>query len=180
MRAYHAMAKHHLPVLFHSGVLWDGHVSSAFNRPMAFEGLMEVTNLRFALAHVSWPWYDECIALFGKILSAEHGGSNHVYSKVSMFIDTTPGTPFIYREQVFEKLFLIDYNLKERTIFGSDCSVNNFDPRMVQLWLDWDYQIVEKIRSTADNRIPLPHGLPSAEEIFRKITQDNYLKFLKG
>ena len=75
MQVYHAIAKQNLPLLFHSGVLWDGRVSSSFNRPMEFEGLMEVQALRFALAHVSWPWYDECIAMFGKLLSASHG--NH-------------------------------------------------------------------------------------------------------
>ncbi len=179
LKAYFAIAKHNLPLLFHSGVLWDGKISSEFNRPMAFEGLMQVNSLRFALAHVSWPWYDECIALFGKLLSASRGDYNEpVTCQNSMFIDTTPGTPFIYREEVFEKIYMIDYNLKERVIFGTDNNVNSFDIDNAVRWVEWDYATIKKIRESADNRIPLPHNLPSTDEIFRKATQENYLKFV--
>ena len=180
IKTYEAIAKHHLPVLFHSGVLWDGQVSSDFNRPMQFEGLMHVEGFRFALAHVSWPWCDECIALYGKLLSAERGGDNHSRCGASMFIDTTPGTPFIYRKQVFEKIFLINYQLKERVIFGSDNSVNHYDAASVRMWIDWDFKIMQEIRAAADTLIPTDHELPSPEEMFRKAFQENYFKFLNG
>ena len=70
LRCYRQMAKHGKPVTFHSGILWDGQDSSDNFRPANWEGLLEVPHLRFCLAHVSWPWYDECIAVYGKLLNA--------------------------------------------------------------------------------------------------------------
>jgi len=181
MKTYERIAGHGLPVLFHSGVLWDGHVSSAYNRPMAFEGLMEVKNFRFALAHVSWPWCDECIAMFGKIRSAQRAAAGSGENcNAQMFIDTTPGTPYAYREGVFEKAYLIDYDLKERLVFGTDGICNRFDAVWAQRWLNWDLKIMRKIRASADDKLPFPCDLPDAEELFRKETQDNYLAFLTG
>lgn len=183
IQTYREIAKHRLPTLFHSGVLWDGQVSSAFNRPMAFEGLMVVDDFRFALAHVSWPWCDECIALYGKIRSARSGGDNHSECSSQMFIDTTPGTPYCYRKQVLENAYLIDYDLKNRLVFGSDCFIgagHAYDGEWANRWLDWDYKIMCQIRETADDAIPVPHDLPSADEMFRLETQANYLKFLTG
>ena len=36
-----------------------------------------------------------------------------------MFIDTTPGTPELYRREVLTKLFKI-YDVKDRVLFGTD------------------------------------------------------------
>ena len=58
MKVYNEIAKHEKPVLFHSGILWDGLNSSSTTSPR-FEALLEVNGLKFALAHVSWPWHDE-------------------------------------------------------------------------------------------------------------------------
>ena len=58
------------PVIFHSGILWDGNVSSKYNKPINWEALLDIPNLRFSMGHCSWPWIDECIALYGKFLNA--------------------------------------------------------------------------------------------------------------
>ena len=60
------IAQNDKPVLFHSGICWDGVPSANNNKPSNFEALIEIPRLRFCLAHVSWPWYDECIAVYGK------------------------------------------------------------------------------------------------------------------
>ncbi len=52
---YRAIAATDRPILFHSGMLWDGRDSSRYCRPAEFESLLEVPGLRFDLAHVSWP-----------------------------------------------------------------------------------------------------------------------------
>ena len=67
LRTFRSIADAGRPILFHSGILWDGKPSSQYNRPANFEALLAVDGLRFALAHISWPWHDECIALYGKI-----------------------------------------------------------------------------------------------------------------
>jgi predicted TIM-barrel fold metal-dependent hydrolase len=41
-----------------------------------------------------------------------------------MFIDTTPGTPRIYRREVFSKIYSIGYNIEDNLIFGTDCNSN--------------------------------------------------------
>lgn len=75
--------------------------SSQYNRPSEFEPLLEINGLKFSLAHISWPWCDELIAVYGKFLNAYAGNPDH---SVEMFIDITPGTPPIYRQEVLTKL----------------------------------------------------------------------------
>ena len=75
------------PVIFHSGILWDGGVSSKYNRPLYWEALREIPGLRFSLAHCSWPWFDECVALYGKFLNA-----NIRRKSAQKFFELTPGT----------------------------------------------------------------------------------------
>ncbi|MGB9620718.1 MAG: amidohydrolase family protein, partial [Armatimonadota bacterium] len=96
---FRAIAESGKPIMFHSGILWDGHDSSRYNRPVEFESLLAVPGLRFSLAHVSWPWCDECIAVFGKLRLSDLAGK--------MYIDLTPGTPPIYRQEVLTRLFTV-------------------------------------------------------------------------
>ena len=63
MEALGVIAKLGKPVFFHSGILWNGAVSSVYNKPVNWEALLEIPNLRFSMGHCSWPWHDECIAL---------------------------------------------------------------------------------------------------------------------
>ena len=74
--------------------MWDGKPSGPYNRPVGFESLLEVQGLRFCMAHVSWPWCDELVAVYGKVLN---GYTNRRDLTVEMFVDITPGTPPIYR-----------------------------------------------------------------------------------
>ena len=149
------------PILFHSGILWDGKVSSKFNKPVEFESLIKVDGLKFTLAHVSWPWYDECIALYGKFLNA------HVYSKdlsVEMFIDLTPGTPHIYRQEVLTKLFNVGYDIENNIIFGTDGYIGNYNASWTENWIKTDNEIYDKLEIN--------------EDIRNKIFGENLLRFL--
>jgi len=103
VETYHRIAEVNKPILFHSGILYDGlNASGNYNRPCNFEVLLKVPKLRFALAHISWPWTDECIAVFGKFCNAlAHRGAKDA---AEMFIDTTPGTPPIYRADALKRL----------------------------------------------------------------------------
>jgi len=70
MKVLTEIAAFNKPVFFHSGILWNGGVSSQYNRPLNWEALLDIPNLRFSMGHCSWPWHDECIALYGKFLNA--------------------------------------------------------------------------------------------------------------
>jgi len=142
LKVLHRIAEHGKPVLFHSGILWDGYPSSRFNRPVEFEVLLEVPRLRFTLAHMSWPWCDECLAVYGKFLAARE---RRPELSAEMFIDITPGTPPIYREEALTKLFTIGYDVQHNICFGTDCGTVNYDAAWAQSWLARDRAIFDRL-----------------------------------
>ena len=138
MKTYRAIAEADKPILFHSGILWDGPVaSSQYNRPAGFECMLEVQNSRFALAHISWPWCDELIAVYGKFRNT--GGSSE------LFVDTTPGTPEIYRREALTKLFTVGYKVADNVFFGTDCRAEEYGADWAATWIDRDRQILTDI-----------------------------------
>ena len=147
------------PVIFHSGILWDGAPSSAYNRPANWEALLELENLRFSLAHCSWPWIDECIAVYGKFLNALSRGKT-----VEMFVDLTPGTPEIYREELFRKLFTVGYDVPNNVMYGTDCRTDKYRFDWTRKWLEIDTALFDKF------------GIP--EKMRQKIFYGNYMRFL--
>jgi predicted TIM-barrel fold metal-dependent hydrolase len=66
---YEKAEKLGVPIIFHSGILFGFKDSSRFCRPVNYEVLLNFPDLKFALAHISWPWVDECIALWGRFRS---------------------------------------------------------------------------------------------------------------
>ena len=151
------------PVLFHSGILWDGMNSANYNRPGNFEALLDVPKLRFCLAHVSWPWTDECIAVYGKF--------NNAYFRrpdlsCEMFIDVTPGTPRVYREEVFRHLLCSDYELRYNLMFGTDCSTDGYNVAWSKEWQKRDNELYAKF---IENDV---------EDIKEHVYGKNFLRFL--
>jgi predicted TIM-barrel fold metal-dependent hydrolase len=135
---FQRIADRQRPILFHSGILWDGKPSGQYNRPVEFEALLEVKGLRFSLAHISWPWCDELIAVYGKFLNA------HVSQpdlSVEMFIDITPGTPRIYRRQALTNVLTVGYDVQQNLIFGSDCTASEYHVEWVDEWISRDRAI---------------------------------------
>jgi predicted TIM-barrel fold metal-dependent hydrolase len=131
-----------LPVLFHSGIVWDGMESAKYNRPGNFEALIEIPKLRFCLAHMSWPWCDECFAVYGKF--------NNAYARrpdmsCEMFIDVTPGTPRPYREEVLRHMIWTEYEYRYNVMFGTDCSANDYNIAWAKEWQTRDDAIYEKL-----------------------------------
>ena len=142
MKVFNAISRTGKPILFHSGILWDGKPSAKYNRPGNFEALLEVKGLKFCLAHVSWPWCDELIAVYGKFLNA-FSIDNEL--SVEMFVDVTPGTPVIYRQEVLSKLFRSGYDIEHNLIFGSDSNTQDYNTKWVQEWIDRDNGIYQDL-----------------------------------
>jgi len=142
MQVLRAIARTDRPVLFHSGILWDGKPSSVYNRPGGFEPMLEIPGLRFALAHIGWPWCDELIAVYGKFLSAKVDAGRDV----EMFIDLTPGTPPIYRRDALTKLFTVGYDIENNIIFGSDSLAPDYREAWVREWIDQDNGIYAELQ----------------------------------
>lgn len=146
------------PVCFHSGILWDKNVSAQYNRPINWECLLTVPNLRFSLAHCSWPWYDECIALYGKFQNAYDARPG----AAEMFFDLTPGTPVPYRRDLLTKLHTVGYDVAHNIMFGTDCRTN-YRAQWSKQWQDIDNAIYDDLKLGKDTR--------------QKIYQDNFLRF---
>lgn len=112
-----------LPFLFHSGILWGFDDSSRFCRPVYYEVLQHFPKVRFALAHISWPWTDECIATAGSFRAAVRNRQEDM----QMWIDMTPGTPRFYRTDAVDKAY--KYLGAARLLWGTDCRVEGYNPR---------------------------------------------------
>ena len=161
MKTYSYIAEQNFPILFHSGILWDGKPSSNYNRPLEFEPLLKIKGLRFSLAHISWPWCDELIAVYGKFLNAQ---TKNIYDSVEMFIDLTPGTPSIYRKDALTKLFTVGYDIENNIIFGTDCNADEYNSEWAKEWMNRDNQIYE--------------DLNLSKETVNKIYSENLKRFL--
>lgn len=153
------IAKLGKPVFFHTGILWDGRVSSSYNRPLNWEALIEIEGLRFSMGHCSWPWIDECIALYGKFLN-----SLRVRKTAEMFFDITPGTPEIYREELLTKLYTIGYDVGDNIMFGTDSYAHDYSNEWSSKWLNTDRKILDKLGVSRENR----------EKLYYK----NFMRFL--
>lgn len=134
------IAANNKPVLFHSGISWDGMNSANYNRPGNFEAMLDIPNLRFALAHISWPWCDECFAVYGKLLNARRDRPDCC----EMFIDVTPGTPRAYREEVFAHMFGCEYDIKNNLLFGTDGVAGTYNPDHASQWQEIDNALYRK------------------------------------
>ncbi len=134
------IAKLNKPLIFHTGILWDGEVSSSYNRPVNFEALINIEGLKFSMGHCSWPWIDECVALYGKFQNAL-GYKN----TAEMFFDITPGTPEIWRKELFTKLFKTGYDVGSNIMFGTDCSANSYNSDWAKKWLSLDGEIMNEL-----------------------------------
>jgi len=162
MPVYTAIAKHNKPILFHSGILWDIGPSAMYNHPGGWENLMGIEGLRFALAHISWPWCDECLAVYGKLENATRRGA----FKGEMFIDISPGTPPIYRRDALTKIFTIGYNVTDNVLFGVDTVAGNYDVGRALGILERDSKIYSDICLS--------------EETLAKIYSLNLRRFIEG
>ena len=79
--------------------------------------MVHYPGIRFAMAHVSWPWCEECLAVMGRMRAATRGGDRAWQS----YIDLTPGTPRHIRKQALANA--IDFCGPDRLLFGTDCSI---------------------------------------------------------
>lgn len=149
------------PVLFHSGILWSGTDTSRYNRPADWECMLNLNKIKFSMGHCSWPWVDECIAVYGKFL--------HYYNtriSAEMFFDITPGTPEIYRRDLLTKLFTIGYDVENNIMFGTDSITNDYNPSWIKKWLELDNKIMDELKVEKDVRA--------------KIYEGNFMRFLNG
>ena len=111
-----------VPILFHSGILWGLKDDSQYCRPVYYEALLEYPKIKFAMAHMSWPWYDELLAVCGKFRAAMRRGSGRIQQ---IYIDITTGAPRLWKVDALRKALV--YLGDDTMMFGSDASATGAD-----------------------------------------------------
>jgi predicted TIM-barrel fold metal-dependent hydrolase len=111
---YRKMEELGKPIMFHSGIVYGFADSSRYCMPVGYECLVNFPKLRFSLAHIGWPWVDECLAVYGSFRAA--GGWRA--GKTRMWIDTCRGTPDAWRTEALRKA--VPFVEGDRLMFGVD------------------------------------------------------------
>ncbi len=175
MKACEAVAATGMPLMFHSGILGGARdqLSGKFNRPLEFECLFNVKNLRFSMAHVGWPWVDEYMGIVCKTFFVwDQEFNNHLY------FDLTPGTPAYYRRETLRKLYLCGYPVKEFVLWGSDCVANEYSSSYAKFWLDLDAKLMDEIVKDSELAfVPWSQTYPDLHDIFDCAAWKNAVKF---
>ena len=109
---YQKIEEYGKPMLFHTGILWGLSDTSQYCRPAFFEIMLHYPGIRFAMAHISWPWTDECLAVNGKFKSNQKG-------EWTSYVDITSGAPRIWKVDALRKALC--YLGDEHILYGSDC-----------------------------------------------------------
>lgn len=109
---YKKIEEYGRPLLFHTGILWGQSDTSQYCRPAFFEIMFKYPGIRFAMAHISWPWTDECLAVNGKFKFNQKG-------EWTSYIDITSGAPRIWKVEALRKALC--YLGDTHIVYGSDC-----------------------------------------------------------
>jgi len=99
--------------VFHSGIFYDGRESS-YCRPTYYEVIHQVPGFKGHLAHVGWPWHDECIAVLNI-------GSNFMEMDPDEWgfkVDLSFGPPADWQLEVWQRS--IDTLPTEMLLYASD------------------------------------------------------------
>jgi len=83
-----------------------------------------------------------------------------------IFIDTTPGTPQCYRQEVWAKIINTGYRIEDNIFFGTDHLAGNYDVKRAQSWIEFDTEILR--------------DLPVSETFMHKYSAENFMRFLSG
>ena len=108
-----------VPIQFHSGIIWLEGDCSKYCRPAGFEALWDFPRVRFSLAHISWPWVDECVAVVQKFKVLNRRRPERLAQQA--MIDLTPGTPLMYRRDALMKC--INCVGVDFMMFGTDSGI---------------------------------------------------------
>ncbi len=136
------------PIQFHSGILYGFRDSSRFCRPVLYEALLNFPKLRFSLAHISWPWVDECIAVFGRFQAAVRNKDD----VPQMWIDTCRGTPDAWRLEALQKA--IPFVPGDHLMFGVD-GVPSILPQYAREHIDKDLSILRNVIGVSEEQIDM-------------------------
>ena len=177
MRVFRLIEELNLPVIFHSGVLYDFLESSQYNKPLNWECFAKFKRLRFSMGHCGHPWYDECVLMYGKfrwmrwhaacaangeatinannpwVLEhlSEAADGTRTFTTPQLFLDTTPGAHKAYRRDLLTKLVSC-FPDGDGIFFGTDMYVEDYSEDVVKGWLAFENEILDEAGATQSFR----------------------------
>ena len=165
-----------LPAFFHTGILWEMSENIDDNRPGNWEQFVNYKSLKFCMCHCSYPWYDECLAMYGKFnwmtnhaqkaANGEHTlyanypwVKEHITEKdgkriaetPEMYMDTTPGANGLYRDDLLKKLCYLVPDGK-RVMFGTDRHAETYQPEVTSYWISEQNRVFDEVHATEEFR----------------------------
>jgi len=158
LKVMEEVAKTGLPMFFHSGILYPSNEayclsSSQYNRPLNWEALINVPDLRFSMGHCSWPWMDECIALWGEVNSFRESGKT-----AELFLDATPGAHGCYRDDLFKKIYTLNWGMEDSVMFGRDTYADDYDVQWTKDLIAQEKEIFDNLHVSQENREKYHYG----------------------
>lgn len=141
-------------ILFHTGILYGHEDGSRFCRPVYLEKLIHYPRIRFAMAHISWPWCEECLAVMGRMRAGAKG-------QWQSYVDLTPGTPPHIRKQAVANA--ISFCGPERLMFGTDAGIPQHLGAQ-KACIDADLAILGELGLSEDQKERIMGG--TADELF--------------
>ena len=167
-----------LPVIFHSGILYSIRPAGKYNRPVNFECLINIPDLKFSLAHMSWPWTAELVSIVGEFafFSNQQAYYNiHGAKNAAMYVDLTPGTPAVFRKNALREYFLTGYpEIENRTVWGTDGNVDDYNTEYAAQILQKDREHIAGIIKEAGE-----YEISAARyaDLFDKVMKNNFKAF---
>ena len=144
-------------ILFHTGILYGFEDGSRFCHPVYLEKLLHYPRIRFAMAHISWPWCEDCLAVMGRMRAA----AGYKAEGWQSYVDLTPGTPKHIRKQAIANA--VSFCGVERILYGTDDTLPSELSYQKQI-LDGDLAIFSELGLTPAQKERILSG--TADELF--------------
>jgi uncharacterized protein len=113
VRLWRALAALGMYTVFHAGIFYDRR-QSAYCRPAYLEGVRGAPGFKGHVAHVGWPWYDECIAML-KVTTGVFGSDPKDWD---LKVDLSFGSPNDWQLEVWQRC--IDTLPPAMLMYGTD------------------------------------------------------------
>ena len=104
---------------------------------------------------------------------------------MEFFIDDSPGTPDIFRRQVFRNFAFVGYDLTDHLIFGADSNVHDYNWEWAKYMMDFDRDMFADLNEEFKNfngylaTACFKDGKrPDLNKLFQNSISENLLRFI--
>jgi predicted TIM-barrel fold metal-dependent hydrolase len=163
MRLYGRIAELGMYAVFHAGIFLDGR-EGKYCRPAYYEGIHQVPEMRAQLAHIGWPWVDECVAVLAQETMFE--GSDE--SKWQLRADMSFGPPADWQLDSWQKA--IDTLPHQMIGYASDAFWPSTPERYDNQFLRTQLGLFE---TAATNGHIAEEGSPQRIQLRQRVFHDN-------